>query len=118
MIDSSKIKAFDGDYEIVYSGDFNVYENKLKVSGILDLVFEFLFEKNTEKPNPHYEVKGEGKNITMKLYNFSQNFGAGTTNILPIATASDGRKFFFSIHTKSLSENTSFLKVSLTFYFK
>lgn len=118
MIDSTKIKALDGDYEIIYSGDFNVYENKLTITGVLDLTFIFLFEKNIEKTNPHYEVKGDGKTITMKMFNFSNTLGAGTTNILPIASASDGRKLSFSVHTKSLSETTSFLKVSLTFYLK
>lgn len=118
MIDTNKIKVLDGDFEIIYSGDFNIYENKLTLSGVLDLTFIFLFEKNLQKTNPSYVIKGTDKIITITLFNFYQTLGVGTPNILPIATTGDGKTLYFSIHVKSLAETTTLLKISLTFYLK
>lgn len=119
MINQSEIQVFDGDYEILYSGDFNIYENKL-ILKIVGFEFEFQFVYDSTKQGAPLEINGDNstKKINIRLINFNQSLGVGTVKKIPIVTLNDGRQIFFSIHAKSLNESTSFLKVSITFYIK
>ncbi len=114
------VLAFDGDYQIIYSADFNIYENKLILSKIADFDIEFEFKIDAEKQGAPLEVKGDNntKKIMIKVINFNNPLGAGTVKKIPIVTFDDGKKIYFSIHAKSLNESTSLLKVSITFYLK
>ncbi|MDO8528232.1 MAG: hypothetical protein Q7T03_11200 [Deltaproteobacteria bacterium] len=119
-IKETKILTFDGDYQIIYSSDFNIYENKLilrKIAGF-ELVFEFA--KDPAVKDCPMSIKGDdtAKRITITLTNFNNSLGAGTTKMVPLLKTDDGKQIYFSIHAKALNEATSFLKVSLTFYLK
>lgn len=121
MADIQPILVFDGDdYQIIYSADFNIYEDKLLIQKIAGYDVEFLFKKDSEKKGSPMEMKGDddAKKITITLYNFNNTLGSGTTKRIPIINTTAGKQVFFSIHAKSLNETTSFLKVSITFYLK
>jgi len=114
-------KVFDGDYKIIYSRDFNIYENKLTINSIRGFLIEFIFEKDpTTLGLPPLKIEGDNTNKKVKiiLTNFNNTLGAGTTKRIPIINSEDGSQVYFSIHAKSLDENSSFLKVSVTFYSK
>jgi len=121
MIDPSQIKFFDGDYEILYSGGFNIYENRLLIQGIGGFSIDFLFVKdpNIEGKAP-LAVEGNNidKTIKITLTNFDNALGVGTTKKIPIITTNDGRQIFFSLYGKSLNPDNQFKKVSVTFYIK
>ncbi|UMX47748.1 MAG: hypothetical protein L7H18_04895 [Candidatus Nealsonbacteria bacterium DGGOD1a] len=121
MIDLSQIKFFDGDYEILYSGDFNIYENKLVIDKIAGFSFEFLFTKDSNiNGQLPIKIEGDGINkiVKISLVNFDNTLGAGTTKKIPIINTIDSKQIFFSIHAKSLDASSTFLKVSVTFYIK
>jgi hypothetical protein len=120
MTNNSEIKIYDGDYEIMYSADFNIYENKLTLSRIAGFSVEFLFEKDpTVSGSSSLKIEGDDKikKVVITLINFDNVFGAGTTKKIPIIKTKD-KQIFFSVHSKSLNEESSFLKVSVTFYIK
>ncbi len=114
------VKAFDGDSQIIYSEDFNIYENKLVLENILGskFILTFIKEKGTEKPS--FEVSGsEGnKEINIVFTNFINAFGVATTSKIPITKTTNQQTLYFSVHAKSLAETTTFLKISVTFYLK
>lgn len=113
-------KISDGDYEILFSSTFNVYEKKFTIGNIGGFTFVFQFEKDPEKPGAPMEISGNDaqKTITVKLFNFYNPLGMGTTKMIPILKLSDGRQIYFSLYAKSLNETTDFLSISLTFYLK
>jgi hypothetical protein len=118
MIDLTNIKVMEGGYEIIYSGDFNIYEKNLELEGILDLKFIFSFEKDTNKSTPHYEVNSVNKVVNIKLFNFDNIFGSGIPQKIHIANTSDNKELFFSFYCKSIGDETSLLKVLVTFYLR
>jgi len=128
MITSTLTKAFDGDYEILFSYTFSVYENKLVIKDIAGFDFEFNFLNDPSKVDSSIEIQEKKddkpsfltlkKILVLNLYNFRNPLGIGTTSKLEISKLKDGRSLYFSIHAKSLNETTSFLLVTLNFYLK
>jgi len=121
MFNPINLTAKDGDYEIIYSADFNIYENKLSLEKIEDFSFEFLFQIDSTKKDSPIDIKGDNieKKIIITLYNFNNSLGVGLTKKIPILSlSSSGKQLYFSLHAKSLNDATPFLKVSLTFYTK
>lgn len=120
MNEQSQIQIFDGEYQIIYSQDFNIYENKLILRKIAGFDFEFQFDFDLLKQGAPMEIKSDNinKKFIIKLINFNNSLGIGTVDRIPVITLTDGRQIYFSIHAKSLNETTKFLKVSLTFYLK
>lgn len=119
MIDA---KVFDGEYEIIYSRNFNIYENELLIDSIRGFKFKFIFEKSTAEQLPGalpIEFSGGDKMMTVRLRDFRNTFGVGTTNKVNVLNLEDGKKIFVSIYAKSLdATKNDFLNVSLTFYLK
>jgi len=113
-------KIFDGDYEIIYSNVFNVYQNKLTFRKIdnFEVIFEFIADKS--KKHAILEITGDddSKKVYIKLYNFNNSLGLGTTEPVKFLKTNEGRDILFSIHAKSLNQTTTFLQVSITFYLK
>ena len=120
MIIPNPIEIFDGDHEIIYSGDFNIYNNKLRIKPIFGTEFIFIFSENKYEVKSTFNLESEDSNkkIVINFINFSSTFGTGTMEHVPIASTSTNKQLFFSIHVKSLNKITSFLKVSVTFYLK
>lgn len=114
-----EITAYDGDYEIIFNGVFNIYENKLTVKNLMG--FEFVFEFTTDSGSQSkWEIMpGEKeKSAIIKLTNFKKPLGIGMIKKIPILTLETGHDLYFSLHSKSLNDTTSFIQVSLTFYKK
>lgn len=113
-------KISDGDYEILFSSTFNVYEKKLIFEKIGDYTFIFQFEKDSTKQGSPLNISGndEGKIATITLVNFYNPLGVGTIKMVPILKTQEGKQVYFSIYAKSLNETTEFLEVSVTFYLK
>lgn len=120
MLDGKIYKILDGDYEIIFSSNFNVYEKRLVIEKIGGFDFIFLFEKDSTKTGSPIDISGDNTNkiITIKLFNFYNTLGIGTTKIIPIIKLDDGRQIYFSLYAKSLNETTDFLSISVTFYLK
>lgn len=123
MFKDPNTKIYDGDYEVIFSDSFNVYENRLliKDSGIAGYSFEIIFDKeqfSALQGGIFSEANNEEKKITITIKKFRNNLGAGSTGKLPIINLEDGRKIFFSIYGKSLSNETDFLNVTVSFYLK
>lgn len=116
----AEVLVSDGEYQIIYSADFNIYENRLILSKIVGFDIEFLFKKDISKTGAPLEVNGDNvtKKIVITLLNFNNPLGVGTLNKVPIITLNDSKQVYFSVHAKSLNETTEFLKVSITFYLK
>lgn len=114
-------KAYDGDYEIIFSDTFNVYENTLRLTNIGGYEFNFVFDKNEF-------IAGEGsisargddvaKKITVNIKSFRNSLGAGSTSKLPVINLKDGRQIFLTVYGKSLSKEMDFLHVTVNFYLK
>lgn len=118
MIDS-QIKYYDGDYEIIFSEIFNIYENKLVIQKIENFEFTFLFEDDLSNKQSLININGDNntKKVIIKLTNFKNTLGIATTKKLQILSVDkENKKIFFSIHVKSLNESNSFKEVSITFY--
>lgn len=121
MFTNIKTQAFDGDYEIIFSDVFNVYQNKLLITDIIaGFSFEFNFKVNKEiiGSTVTYSGDNETKKVTIDLFNFNNSLGVGLTKPFSILNTDDNKEVLFSIHSKSLSETTPFLQVSITFYLK
>ncbi len=122
MTEQPQPQIFDGDYQVFYSQDFNIYENRLILRNIAGFEFEFEFIIDTTKIGSPMEIKDvssdTSKKLNIKLYNFNNSLGVGTVNRIPVITLTDRRQIYFSVHAKSLNETTKFMKVSLTFYLK
>ena len=122
MTQHSFAKIQDGDYEIVYSNIFNIYNKKLSLQEIGGFNINIEFIKTIESEKRNIEVKnGEDpskKEINIKLTNFDNTLGVATTTLVPILDLVGGKKLYFSIHAKSLNKEIDFLQVSLTFYLR
>lgn len=112
----------DGDYEIIFSETFNLYEKKITLSEIAGFTIEIHFKIDNENANPHFEIKsGDGlgaKKVHMNFFNFASPLGSCTTNIIPLIQLSDSRQLYFSVHAKSVGEPSTFIQASITFYLK
>ena len=115
------MEIHDGSDKIIFSRDFNIYENELSLKPIYGFTFEFKFQKDSTKKTGLIQIDSDNsiKKITIELINFNNSLGVGTTRKIPVINVDNSdKKVYFSIHVKSLNETTDFLKVSLTFYLR
>ena len=114
----SQIKFYDGDYEIIFSKVFNIYENKLVINPFEGFEITFQFSEDLTKKDTSLEIKGDdiNKKLLIRLTNFNNTLGIGTTNKMLILKDDKGKNLFFSLHVKSLNTTTSFKQISITFY--
>ncbi len=111
------IIAKDGEYEIVYSNTFNIYEKKLTII-LYGVTIDFIFERDPQK-EPSLKIEGTEQKSKVTLINMDNNpLGIGTIKRHSILTLSDDSSISFSLYTKSLNDSTSYLQVSITFYKK
>ena len=112
-------QVFDGEFEIVYSGEYIIYENRLVLNPLVGYKFELIFEKDKGLVGSNLNIVGDnvGKSIVIKATNFDNTLGTGTTKKIAIIKDNVGNDLlFFSLHAKSLNESTSFLLVNICFY--
>lgn len=115
---------YDWEYKILLSKTCNVYSNELKINSIYWYDFIFEFEKNNEMPNNSWMQiipNDEDKKIIIKLTNFTNPLWTWTTERVMILSLTPEdwvteKEVFFSVYAKSLTETTSFLQVTITFY--
>jgi hypothetical protein len=117
---TESINAFDGENEIVYSADFIIYQNKLILKNVIEeYSFEFLFENELDKTG---QINWIGDDLTklvkVKLINFNNSLGTGSTQPLPMLKTHDGKQILISVYAKTLNGDSEFRKVSVTFYKK
>jgi len=119
-----EIKFYDGDYEIIFSNIFNIYDNTLIIEKIAGFKVEFKFLSDTESaPKIETSSDNSARIMTIKLFNFNSSLGVGTIKRLPIINLEQSqndqvKQIYFSIHSKSLDNTTGFLQISVTFYLK
>lgn len=118
-MDFKNIKAYDWDYEIVFSNNYIIYENKLTFKWIygFDVILNFITDKNI-KHSP-IERKYDEKNIIINLTNFNNVAWTWATKKLVILEKIDWNKqLSISLHWESLIETLTFMRVAVTFYLK
>lgn len=121
MFINTKTQAFDGDYQIIFSDTFNLYENRLILTDIVGYTFEVIFDKedfNLTTTGISSQADEVNKKVIITVKNFRNQLGAGSTNKLPIINLQDGRKVFFAVYGKSLSKEIDFLHITVNFYLK
>jgi|SRR3989338_6959537 len=121
MVDPKDIIVSDGDYKIIFSNVFNLYNDKLIITNIFGLDFEFRFMRviTTEGYQIKYSADPATKKVIIELYNFTNNpLGVGTTSPVKVFHLTDGRELFFSILARSLNDQTTLLQVSVNIYIK
>lgn len=121
MLTSTLTQAFDGDYQIIFSDSFNIYENLVRLTNIAGYTFEFVFEKGAfdKTTGQILSTPDEvNKKVTITIKNFRNTLGSGSTIKLPIIKMENGKQIFFSVYGKSLSSDSDFLNVTINFYLK
>lgn len=120
MDKEQEIKRFDGTDEIIFSGIFNVYENKLIINNILGFNFTFDFETTEPKEGQKdIDIKGENKNVTLIFSRkFRNTLGSGTTKKMPLVKFDNNKLLLFSIYGSTVGSDSSALNVALTFYLR
>lgn len=124
----SNFTVYDGEYEIIFSEVFNLYEGSLKIKNLLpELTLEFNFLDDIENKSSHFEGKTDliKKIFIFDFYNFKNPFGVGTTKPVEISSIKEkiagvsvDKKMFISLMARTLSSETSFLQVTITLYKK
>ena len=99
----SQIKFYDGDYEIIFSKVFNIYENKLVINPFEGFEITFQFSEDLTKKDTSLEIKGDdiNKKLLIRLTNFNNTLGIGTTNKMLIS----GKIFTPSTDINTLLKN-------------
>lgn len=124
MPPEQQIKQYDGDDEIVFSGIFNIYDNKITIENILGYKFVFTFDEqlNNEQPPKDIAVaplEGEiGALVKLSAKIRNSSIGSGTTNKNEIVNFEDGRKLLWSMFVQTIGNDKHALNVSLTFYLR
>lgn len=116
-------KMYDGEYEIVFDGSFNLYDNVLRIGQLYNYMFEFFFDPNMNTKDPgKIEVNvDENNEITrVSLTKFRNQLGAYTTVKQKVLTFGDGtgKSLYVSIYGKSVDPTADFLHLSINFYIK
>ncbi|HKC14947.1 MAG TPA: hypothetical protein VKC89_03255 [Patescibacteria group bacterium] len=108
----------DGDYKVIYSGNFNIYDSKLILSKIGGFDFEFEFRVDPQV-EASISVNGDNgsKKINVVLINFSNTLGRGTTERIPVINTVDNQKIYFSLYGTSVGDNKA-LNLTVTLYIK
>jgi hypothetical protein len=121
MLISTKTQAFDGDYQIIFSDTFNLFENRLVLVNIVGYTFEFLFDQGSfDQANSSISSAADDKNkkVTINIKNFRNQLGAANLNKIAILSLGDGRNIYLSIFGKSLQAESNLLQVTINFYLK
>ena len=123
MLNINTIKVLDGDDEIIFSGSFNVYDNLLKIEGIMGLNVTFNFdEESSEKREKDIDILGEGSNAIVSFSSKIRNtLGSGTTGkteLAEIANETGKLKLLFSTYVSKIGDKSSGLNVDVTFYLR
>ena len=121
MFLNTSTKVYDGDYEILFSDSFNIYENRLIINNFLSYSVEFVFDDaQFDKEGGNISVLGDEQNkkITVSVKNFRNTLGSSSSIKLPMINLQDGRKIYLSVYGKSISTNSSFLNITINFYLK
>lgn len=116
-----KTEVYDGDYQIIFSDSFNVYENKLRITDIAGYTFELIFDEgkfSAGESGIFVEPDNNNKRATITMKKFRNQLGAGSTEKLTVIDLEDGRKIFFSIYGSALSAETNILHITINFYIK
>jgi len=119
MSKKHKFKIYDGNYEIIYSNDFIIYENKLIIEDVywFKIIMNFKSNKKNIDSNIERLHNQEEKLITLNVTNFNYNTWTWLKNKFALLKNVDWKKkLYFSIYSNSINKTTSFLHVSLTFY--
>lgn len=119
MENKTNIQIFDGDYEILYSESFNVYENKLIIKNFLDKEFVYIFETEDRiEDHQDINVKWEDKIAIITLSKkFRNALGSGTLSKLKILKNQENQKdIYMSVYGSSFSDKN--LNVVINFYTK
>ena len=112
------IKIFDDITEIIYTGTFNIYNNKLIIDGLLDKKFIFIFEKKEPEIDQKdivstwVEENSECHIVVSKK--FRNSTGAGTTNKIKIIKTAEGDDYSFSLFGHQWGEES--LSITLAIY--
>lgn len=118
QINHVEVEARDGDDEIIYSGNFNIYDNKLSLKAILGFNFTFIFETSEQQEGQNdISIKSGDKTVTITLSKKVRNsLGGGTTKKHPIVMFKNGNKLLYSLYASSIGDNTDALNVVINFY--
>lgn len=121
----STITSYDNDYRIIYSETANIYSNKMLVKEIYWYDFTFNFQKDEVMTETWIGIipNDDNKTVIINLKNFSSPLGVWTTIPIQILSLTpddspNERAVYFSVFARSLSDTTSFLQVTITFYAK
>ena len=116
-------KIYDGEYEIIFSESFNIYEDELIIQDFLG--FKFFFDFETKDPEegqqdiafePGKEVKEFHIKVSKK---FRNTLGSANSSKLKIFNLNDeeNRSIYFTIYGQQVGSNNT-LNITLTFYVK
>lgn len=125
----------NGDYTILFSETFNMYEDTLSIYKLFNINMFFSFEEDKEDLNYRIQIISDESGLKFKFLNFHKNpLGVCTTEIVKLngvkyseeETTVDGEKseailekdLYFSAHIKNVSTESNFFMFSLSFYFK
>ena len=113
----TKTIAYDGNDEVIYSGIFNVYENKLTIN-FLEKKFILIFEKTEpEEKQKDLNLSWEDNTATVILSKkFRNSLGSGTSGKIPVLNTQDGKQILFSVFGQQFGEDG--LSVVVNFYLK
>ena len=110
--------GFDGDYEIIYSKSFNIYEDKLTIPDFLGKKFIYIFEKNEPAENQKdIKIEWSDNVATVTLSKkFRNTLGSGTVNKIKILNTGDGKGIHMSIYGQDFGNGR--LNIVINFYLK
>lgn len=116
-------KIYDGEYEIIFQGSFNLYDNILRIGRLYDYTFEFFFDPNITSKEPgklEIDVNPDINVAKVTLTKFRNQLGAYTTEKHKILDFGDGtgKNLYISIYGKSVDPTANFLHLSVNFYLK
>lgn len=116
-------KVYDGEYEVIFDGSFNLYDNVLRIGRLYNYTFEFFFDPDihTKEPGKIEVNVDENNDITrVLLTKFRNQLGAYTTVKQKVLDFDDGtgKGLYVSIYGKSVDPAADFLHLSINFYVK
>lgn len=111
-------KTFDGSSQIIYSGTFNIYNNKLTIKDLGGKDFIFIFE-NSEPVADRKDVTflWSENNLECQVTvskKFRNSLGAGTTDKVEVSKTEEGDTVSFSIFGHKWGEES--LSITISFY--
>lgn len=126
MLNNRLVRIFDGNYEIVYSETFNVFNSTLLIS-FAGLNYIFNFPANVVGGQPHINVTYNGATATIVLNNFRQPTGASSAfpylvwqgmRLSGVGNNDNTlKRIYFSVKSVALTAQPNApLEVTITFY--